>query len=454
MPSVPLLAASRRRPLACGLLALTCLALTPVETASAQWFGFGRNRCQSCSAPPPSYSYAPAYTPAYSTAYGGDACGCTQSVAAAPVVQQTACVAVQPVRQTVYQQVPVTKYKQVARTERRPVYKTAYEDREVTVMQQVTEQRTAMVPYTAYQSVTEYQPRTQDRSHWRTVYRPNYKPCPTQYDCRPGFAGWWGRTRQDLRNAFTPDRVASRQFVPDVRTSMVPVTRQVPITAQRAVTYSVAKMVPVKTKQRVAVLRQEYEDVPVTAWEPYTTTETVAVGTQTRLVYAPLGGTTATAAAPTPARTAAEERPVQRKADAGNGQQANKDPFQLNNYSPEESSRPSRSMRADGHFELPQTEPREPSRLNVELRQRGRSTQPVQFQPTAEPRPATPLRLGQSQPTNDDPRMRGFRPRRRDVAVSQGWDSRQSPAVLQTAGWQPVRSRDAGPRLDLAMNAR
>ena len=434
---------SRSSGRAIALIALAAVCSLPAP-ASAQWFGFGRNRCRPCEAPAPAYRAA--YQSAYQTAYAGD-CGCNvaaapvvqQTACVTPVVQQTACVAVQPVQQTVYQQVPVTKYRKVAKTERRPVYKTAYEEREVTVMQQQYEQRTAEVPYTTYQSVTEFRPQTIDRSHWQTVYRPNQKISSCRADCRPGFAGWWGRTRNDIRNAFTPDRVATRQFVPDVRQAMVPVTRQVPITASRTVTYNVAKMVPVKTKQRVAVLKQEFEDVPVTAYEPYTTTETVAVGTRMQMAYIG-GGATATAASPTPARTASET-PVRRKASANTpGKQAsNRDePFQLNSLDPLRHPADTRrfdAVRPQG-FERPDV----PKDVRLDLTQTDRWS-------------------GRDAATADtsgrDPRaMAGYRPRKRGTDTANGWASRTTPTVLKVAGWKPVRSESRGPGLNVALSDR
>ena len=405
-----------------ALAATASVVLLP-SPASAQWFGFGRNRCDRCTAPPPVYSTA--YAPTYSTA--ASSCGCeTVSVAAVqPVVQQTACVAVQPVQQTVYQQVPVTKYRTVQKTERRPVFKTAYEEREVTVMQQVTEQRTVDQPYTTYQSVTQYQPQTQDYSRWQTVYRQNAKPSPCCVDGRPGLMGWFGRQRQEFKNAFTPSRVASRQYVPDVRTSMVPVTSQIPVTAMRKVTYNVAKMVPVKQKQRVAVLRQEYEDVPVTAMEPYTEMQTVAVGTRTQMAYvSPYGGTTATAAAPSATRSAsADDKVVPRKAsNPANGR------TKLNSYTPDE-PRFDDTMRADGRFmkpELPSPQPK--SQLNVRRDVRAD---------------------GQSR--SNDPRLLGYRLRDNSVARTDRWQTRATPKVLQMAGWKPVRPDVAKPELNLAM---
>ena len=437
-----------------AMLTLAVTASVP-STASAHWFGFGRNRCSACDAPPPSYAAAAA--PVYATAYAAptSGCGCgvssvsvaaspviQQTACAAPVIQQTACVAVQPVQQTVYQEVPVTKYKQVTRTERRPVNKIAYRDEEVTVMQQVTEQRTAAVPYTTYQNVTEYQPRTRDLSHWQTTYRPNCKVSPCEYDRRPGFLGWMNRTRQEVKNAFTPDQVAMRQYVPNVQTEMVAVNRQIPIQATRQVTYNVAKMVPVKTRQKVAYMKQEFEEVPVTAMVPYTEMQTVAVGTQTQMAYVGLGGGALTAAAPSPTRSAKTDQPVPRK--ASNNRQ---DKAKLQSYSPEadrndadnqnDDGRSYDGLRAGGRFVLPQSpKPRETRNLNVRTR----------------PQPSTK--------DANDPRLAGYRIRRTDLASNDRnadadrWLVKTSPRVLTVAGWKPVRSKMTGPELNVAMNDR
>ena len=415
-------------------VALTVVTMVP-ESASAQWFGFGRNRCSACEAPAPVYQAA--YAPSYQTAYadGCNSCATSQvayaapvsyaQTACAPVVQQTACVAVQPVQETVYQQVPVTKYRKVAKTERRGVYKTAYEERDVTVMKTAYEQRTVDVPYTTYQQVTEYRQQTRDNSYWQTVYRPNAKVATCRVDCRPGMAGWWARTRNDLRNAFTPDRVATRQYVPNVQTAMVPVTRQIPITASRQMTYTVAKMVPTTEKRRVAVQKLEYEDVPVTAWEPYTETQTVAVGTRTQFAYVGAGGQTATASAPTPARTAAGTKPIKKKP----GQQASKDPFadgvKLNSLSPANRNQSTDPHSFDGirpeGFEVPR---RGQERLDLTQSNGG-------FR-------------------SDDPRLVGFRIRRE--GSTSGWAMRATPKVLQVAGWKPIRRDSSQPALNIASN--
>ena len=412
--------------------ALTVAASVP-STASAQWFGFGRHRCEPCEAA----------APVYQSAYAATACGSCQTVAAAPViqqtacavpVQQTACVAVQPIQETVYQQVPVTKYRKVAKTERRPVYKTAYEEREVTVMQQQYEQRTAEVPFTTYQSVTDFRPQTIDRSHWQTVYRPNQKISSCRADCRPGFAGWWGRTRNDIRNAFTPDRVATRQFVPDVRQAMVPVTRQVPITATRTVTYNVAKMVPVKTKQRVAVLKQEYEDVPVTAYEPYTTTETVAVGTRMQMAYIGANGQPMTAGiTPTRARTARSDAASQTASGSTAKQADSKDPFDVKLNSTDPLRSPQMDERRFDGVRPQGFEPPTPSSMNLSATARRAASKNRELDPRA---------------------MAGFRVRRSDEDRLAGWARRETPTVLQVAGWQPVAPKGRGPELNMAMNVR
>ena len=78
------------------------------------------------------------------------------------------CPCLQPVTETVYKEVPVTKFRAVERTVQKPVIRTAYEEREVTAYRQVTETRTAEVPGVAYQQCTTCQQVTQNRSFWRT----------------------------------------------------------------------------------------------------------------------------------------------------------------------------------------------------------------------------------------------------------------------------------------------
>ncbi|MEZ6066978.1 MAG: hypothetical protein R3B90_15030 [Planctomycetaceae bacterium] len=188
--------------------------------------------------------------------------------------------------------------------------KTVFEERPVTAYRQVMETKTVSVPTTQYQQVTECQQRCVNNSRWQTVYQKVPKVTPCQYDPNPTFLGWMNRGVYRARSALTPNYYRTRQYVPNVVAYNVPVTRTVAIPTTRQVTYNVARMEPYQTTQKVAVNKVEMVDTQVVAWEPYTEMQTVAVGTTTTYAYAPIGGTTATAGLePTPA-TAANETPI------------------------------------------------------------------------------------------------------------------------------------------------
>lgn len=344
-----------------ALAALAALTVAP-PAADAQLFGGrglfgGPGLLPSLGLTRPGYGYGGSYSgcgecgmsyapSAYSTASYGGGCGCGTAavaqvsnpcaVAVAPAPVATACTYVQPVRETVYRQMPVTKYRSVQKTAQRPVYKTAYEERDVTVYKTVNEQKTVDVPYTTYQTVQSCQTAQVDRSRWQTKYVATQKCAPCQYDSRPGFTGWMNRTGYELRSAFTPKYVARREYVPNVQNVSYAVNRRVPITASRKVTYNVARVVPTVEKQRVAVMKLEQEDYTYTAQVPYTEMQTVAVGTQTRYAYVNGDGTTATASAPTPADRTANVPVKPRSARNGvkdDGRSAGNDnPFKLQSY--------------------------------------------------------------------------------------------------------------------------
>jgi hypothetical protein len=220
----------------------------------------------------------------------------------------------QPVTETVYRDVPVTEYRQETRTVRKPVLRTVYEDQAVTAYRQIMIPQTVEVPSVSYQTVTECQPITVNRSFWRTVYQPVQKGCACDYDSRPGLMGWMNRQSYEMRMAFTPNYITRREFVPNVQAYNVPMQRTVAVPSTRSVTYNVAKLEPYQTTQKVARTITEYIDQEVTAYVPYTTTKTVAVGTRTRMAYVdPFGGGSTTALGPTPDRTA-EQRAVQQRA--------------------------------------------------------------------------------------------------------------------------------------------
>ncbi len=256
--------------------------------------------------------------------YPGNVCTpCAQAavpvVTAPPVTVVQACPCLQAVPQTVYREVPVTKYRQVKRTVKKPVVRTVYEDRKVTAYRQVVETKTVNVPTTTYQQVTEYHPQVVDQGRWLTTYHRVPKMSPCQYDPNPTLLGWMNRNAYSLRMAFTPNYYRRRQYMPNLVAYNVPVSRTVAIPGTRQVTYNVARLVPYETTHRVAKLVTEYVDEVVTAYEPYTEMQTVAVGTQYQYAYVnPFPGATATALnpEPTPAKTAKEE-PIRKRAAGG-----------------------------------------------------------------------------------------------------------------------------------------
>jgi len=276
--------------------ALTVLSAGP---ASAQLFGRWNNDC-GCNAP-----VAPAMVSAAYAAPSVTAC-----TACAPVVQQTACVPLQPVMQTVYRQVPVTEYQPVKEMAKKQIFETKYVDQAVTEYRPITETKVVDVPTVSYQNVTEYQTQYRNAGYWRTRTDCVNKVAPCQIDPRPGFAGWMNRTGYELTSAFTPNTRSTREYVPQMMACNVPTTRQVSIQGSRQVAYNVTKMEAYQTTRRVAVSEPRWVDTEVTVMKPYTVVKTMAVGTQ--VTFAPLGagGGTATAFGPIP------DANMNRRADA------------------------------------------------------------------------------------------------------------------------------------------
>ena len=214
------------------------------------------------------------------------ACAAQSAAIVSPVVVAASPGPVlQPVTETLYQNVPVTSYHPVQHTVQKPVVRTAYEDREVTAYRQVWDTRVAEVPTVSYQNVTEMRPVVQNRSYWQTAWQTVPKVHPLQYDPSPTLAGAMNRMGYQMRMAFTPDYVAQRQFVPNMVTYNVPVQRTVAIPGTKQVSYNVARMEPYKTTQRVAVQKVEYVESVVTAYEPVTEMRTMAIGTTTRYAF-------------------------------------------------------------------------------------------------------------------------------------------------------------------------
>jgi hypothetical protein len=202
--------------------------------------------------------------------FSSSGCGCaTQPVA-------------RPVAQTCYQQVPVTQYQQVKQKVRRPVTEVSYVEEPVTTYRPVVETKTVDVPVTEYQNVTEYQTRTTQSGSWQTNYHCRQKLTPCQYDSSRSPLGWLNRSAFRIRSAFTPNVVATRQFVPRTCVAQVPVTRQVAVQSVRQQTYKVTKYVPEQTTRKVAVNKVRWVEEEVVAMKPVTVMQTVPV---TRTAY-------------------------------------------------------------------------------------------------------------------------------------------------------------------------
>jgi hypothetical protein len=216
---------------------------------------------------------------------GCSSCG-TAMPMAAPVAQ---CTPIQPVYQTCYQTVPVTTYAREKQTVEVPYYETAYEDREVTVMRPVTRQREVEIPTVSYQNVTEVQTVNRDMGRWVTRYQPVARCAPCQVDPRPGVIGWLNRTGYSMQTAFMPNYTTSRQYVPNMMTCSVPVTRQVAIQGTRRVTVNETQMVAERKTERVAVQKLAYRKEEVTVMRPQTAYRTVPIGTS--VAYGPGYGT-------------------------------------------------------------------------------------------------------------------------------------------------------------------
>lgn len=257
--------------------------LAPHASADAQWFG-GNSGCNTCNTGGASFAPPPMFQSA-----SFNNCGTCAPVQSCEVVQQ-------PIMQTCYQTVPVTEYQQVKQTVKRPIVETRYVEQPVTEYVPVTEQKTCEVPTVSYQNVTEMRTQTRNMGYWVTNYQPNCKVSPCERDSRPGMAGWWNRTTQSARNAFTPAYTAQRQYVAKTCVQTVPVTRQVAIQGTRQVAYNVTTMVAKQSTRKVAVNEVRYVDEEVTAMRPITVMRTVPIGSQ--MAFAPMGGGTATAWGP------------------------------------------------------------------------------------------------------------------------------------------------------------
>ena len=219
---------------------------------------------------------------------GCGSCGTVSHVAAAPLAN---CTPIQPVQATCYQTVPVTTYAQVKQTVEVPTYETAYEDREVTVLRPVTQSREIEVPTVSYQNVVEMKTVTRDAGRWVTNYHPVAKCAPCQVDPRPGVLGWMNRTGYSMQSAMTPNYRTSRQYVPNMMTCSVPVTKQVAVRGTQRVTVQETKMVAEKKSERVPVQRMVMKKQEVTVMRPQTAYHTVPIGTSMAYGSPFVGGT-------------------------------------------------------------------------------------------------------------------------------------------------------------------
>jgi hypothetical protein len=210
-----------------------------------------------------------------------NACGC-----AAPPMVRT------PVIQKCYQQVAVTEYQQVKQKVRRPVTYVEYIDQPVTTYRPVVETRSVDVPVTTYQTVQECRTVIRNAGYWKTNYQRNRKLSACQYDPRPTFAGWWNRSAYRIRSSFTPNIIASRQYIPQTIAQQIPITRRIPITTVQKQTYQVTKYVPHTTTRRVAVNKVRWVEQEVIAMKPVTVMKMIP-STRTAWTWAPYGSTSA-----------------------------------------------------------------------------------------------------------------------------------------------------------------
>ncbi|HIK93767.1 MAG TPA: hypothetical protein EYG03_17605 [Planctomycetes bacterium] len=214
------------------------------------------------------------------------------------------CTPIQPAYASCYETVPITTYKREKQTVQVPEYKTEYVDREITIYNPVTTQRTVEVPTVSYRTVTENRVINRDMGRWVTNYTPVQKRAACQVDPRPGMIGWLNRTGYSFRNSFTPNYRTARQYVPRRVTCNVPVSRQVAVRGTKRVVVNDTKMVAEKKTERVAVRKLVMRSVEQTVLRPQVAYRTVPIGTSlaygrggNRLAYGGFGypGSTSTA---------------------------------------------------------------------------------------------------------------------------------------------------------------
>jgi hypothetical protein len=233
----------------------------------------------------------------------GSSCGCGP-VSGASVAAWTP---MQPAYSACYQTVPVTSYVQEKQTVEVPTYETDWETRKVTVYRPVTQTKEIEVPTVSYQNVTEYQTVNRDMGRWITRYHPVTKYAPCQVDPRPGVVGWFNRTGYSMRTAFMPNYTTSREYVPNLVTCNVPVTRQVAVRGTQRVSVQETRMVAEAREEKVQVQRLVMKKEQRVVMRPETSWRTVPIGTAT--AFGPwIGGTQTVYGAPS-SRTAAAPAP-------------------------------------------------------------------------------------------------------------------------------------------------
>lgn len=269
-----------------GALSLGGLA----QTASAQWMPFGGGfggGCGGCEMPQMPATVC------------GPMCAPPPPVACAP-----------PQPQFVMQ--PFTENRTVEQVVQRPVYETKYVEVPETQYRQEYETRVAQVPTMSYQNVTEMQTRQRDCGRWVTNYRCRPQVAACAYDCRPGLFGMMNRSLYQARMSMTPAVIAERNYVPNVITEQIPVTRQVAVPGVRQVTYQIPKTVAFTTRRQVAVQSTRYVAEKVQQQVQVTTMRMVQVNpTGTGMAYG-YPGTIGTANLPGyfPSGTAAVPDPL------------------------------------------------------------------------------------------------------------------------------------------------
>ncbi len=180
-----------------------------------------------------------------------------------------------------YQTVPVTSMVESREKVQVGTWQTVEEDREYTVMTPKTEYREVEITEVSYQTVVENQQVTRDTGRWITQYQPVARYSPYQVDPRPGVIGWMNRTGYSMRTAFTPNYTTTRQYVPNVTTCNIPVTRQVAVPQKRVVRVPETRMVAEKRVERIPVRKLVFNEQERMVARPQTVWQQVPMGSAT-----------------------------------------------------------------------------------------------------------------------------------------------------------------------------